>query len=122
MFIAPACLYIGKNDKKLITDCLGDTPFYDFNDDFESFGFDLKKDFYTLYLLHKVEDNFDAEHFYLFRMKTFTNMTYAQLAYKTGMKGVRQKVVDVKNWLKQNVKQEDIRKEFQEIYGDLFLD
>lgn len=80
---------------------------------------DLYKDFATLYLLHKVEDNFDAEHFYLFRLKTFTNMTYAQLAEKTGIKGVRQKVVNVKNWLKTNVKQEDIRKEFDEIYGEI---
>lgn len=80
---------------------------------------DLYKDFATLYLLHKVEDNFDAEHFYLFRLKTFTNMTYAQLAEKTGIKGVRQKVVNVKNFLKSNVKQEDIRKEFDEIYGEI---
>lgn len=80
---------------------------------------DLYKDFATLYLLHKVEDNFDGEHFYLFRMKTFTNMTYAKLSEHTGIKGVRQKVVDVKNWLKQNVKQEDIRKEFDAIYGEI---
>ncbi len=80
---------------------------------------DLYKDFAALYLLKQVEDNFDAEHFYLFRLKTFTNMTYAKLAEKTGIKGVRQKVVDVKNWLKNNVKQEDIRKEFDDIYGEL---
>lgn len=80
---------------------------------------DLYKDFATLYLLKQVEDNFDAEHFYLFRMKTFTNMTYAKLAEKTGIKGVRQKVVNVKNFLKNNVKQEDIRKEFDDIYGEL---
>lgn len=80
---------------------------------------DLYKDFATLYLLHKVEDNFDSEHFYLFRLKIFTNMTYAQLAEKTGIKGVRQKVVNVKNFLKSNVKQEDIRKEFDEIYGEI---
>ena len=79
---------------------------------------DLYKDFATLYLMHKVEDNFDGEHFYLFRLKTFTNMTYAKLSEHTGIKGCRQKVVDVKNWLKQNVKQEDIRKEFEAIYGD----
>lgn len=80
---------------------------------------DLYKDFATLYLLKQVEDNFDAEHFYLFRMKTFTNMTYAKLAEKTGIKGVRQKVVNVKNFLKNNVKPEDIRKEFDDIYGEL---
>jgi len=80
---------------------------------------DLYKDFATLYLMKKVEEHFDDEHFYLFRLKTFTNMTYAQLAEKTGIKGCRQKVVDVKNWLKDNVKQQDIKDEFDSIYGDL---
>lgn len=80
---------------------------------------DLYKDFACLYLMHKIEDNFDSEHFYLFRMKTFTNMTYQKLQEKTGIKGCRQKVVDCKNWLKQNVKHEDIRKEFDSIYGEI---
>jgi hypothetical protein len=80
---------------------------------------DLYKDFATLYLLSKAEEHFDYEHFYLFRLKTFDkNMTYQKLQEKTGLKGVRQKVVDVKNWLKQNVKQSDVRSEFEAIYGD----
>lgn len=80
---------------------------------------DLRKDFFTLYLLRKVEENFDGEHFYLFRLKTFTNMTYAKLAEHTGAKGVRSKVVDVKNWLKSNVTKEEIEKAFEDEYGDL---
>lgn len=81
---------------------------------------DLYKDFATLYLLKQVEDNFDTEHFYLFRLKVFDKtMTYRKLSEKTGIKGCRQKVVDCKNWLKQNVKQEDIRKEFDTIYGEI---
>ena len=80
---------------------------------------DLYKDFATLYLLHKVEDNFDAEHFYLFRLKTFTNMTYAQLAEKTGIKGVRQKVVNVKNFLKANVSKSEIDNAFEKLYGNI---
>lgn len=80
---------------------------------------DLYKDFATLYLMRKVEEHFDGEHFYLFRLKTFTNMTYAQLSEKTGIKGCRQKVVDVKNWLKENVTTKEIKDEFDEIYGDL---
>lgn len=80
---------------------------------------DLRKDFFTLYLLSKAEEHFDGEHFYLFRLKTFTNMTYAKLSEKTGIKGVRQKVVDVKNWLKQNVSKEEIEKAFEETYGDI---
>lgn len=80
---------------------------------------DLYKDFATLYLLSKAEEHFDSEHFYLFRLKTFDKtMTYQKLQEKTGLKGVRQKVVDVKNWLKQNVKQSDVRNEFEAIYGD----
>ena len=80
---------------------------------------DLYKDFATLYLMKRVEEEFDTEHFYLFRLKTFTNMTYAQLAEKTGIKGCRQKVVDVKNWLKENVTTKEIKDEFDSIYGDL---
>ena len=80
---------------------------------------DLYKDFATLYLLSKAEEHFDYEHFYLFRLKTFDkNMTYQKLQDKTGLKGVRQKVVDVKNWLKHNVTQSEVRKEFEAIYGD----
>lgn len=82
---------------------------------------DLFKDFATLYLMVQVENNFDNVHFYLFKLKTFTNMTYAQLAKKTGMKGIRQKVVDVKQWLKQNVTKEEIKKAFEIEYGDLLL-
>lgn len=81
---------------------------------------DLYKDFATLYLLNQVENNFDDVHFYLFKLKTFDKgMTYSKLQEKTGIKGCRQKIVDVKNWLKRNVKQEDIRREFDAIYGDL---
>lgn len=82
---------------------------------------DLYKDFATLYLLSAAEEHFDYEHFYLFRLKTFDKtMTYQKLQEKTGLKGVRQKVVDVKNWLKQNVKQSEVKREFEAIYGDLF--
>lgn len=82
---------------------------------------DLFKDYATLYMMRKVEDNFDSEHFYLFRFKTFTNMTYAQLSQKTGIKGVRQKVIAVKNWLKQNVTKEEVKKAFESEYGNLLL-
>ena len=84
---------------------------------------DLKKDFYTLYLMHKAEEVFDKESFYLFRLKVFENgMTYKKLQEKTGIKDCRQKVVNVKNWLKEHVSKKEIEREFQEIYGDLFLE
>lgn len=83
---------------------------------------DLFKDYAAIYLFKKVEQNFDGEHFYLFRLKTFDkNMTYQRLAEKTGIKGVRQKVVNVRNWLKANVSKEEIKKAFEEEYGDFFF-
>lgn len=81
---------------------------------------DLYKDFATLYLLHKAEQQFDQESFYLFKLKVFEKgLTYKQLQEKTGIKGCRQKVVNVKNWLKENVKQQEVKEEFDNIYGDI---
>lgn len=81
---------------------------------------DMFKDFSTLYIIMLVEKNFDQEHLYLFKMKELIpDMTYKKLAEKTQMKAVRQKVVAVKNWLKENVTKEMIKEEFFEIYGDL---
>lgn len=81
---------------------------------------DLYKDFATLYIMTKVEDNWDNEHFYLFRLKELVpDMTYKKLAEKTKLKAVRQKVVEVKNWLKSNITKEEIKEAFQIMYGDL---
>lgn len=81
---------------------------------------DMFKDFSTLYIIMLVEQNFDQEHLYLFKMKELCkDMTYKKLAEKTKMKAVRQKVVTVKNWLKENVSKDMIKEEFFSIYGDL---
>lgn len=81
---------------------------------------DLWKDFATLYILTKVEDNFDQEHFRLFNLKTMIpNMTYKKLQEKTHCTSCRQKVVNVKNWVKNNVTKKEIGDAFQRIYGNL---
>ena len=81
---------------------------------------DMYKDFSVLYIIMLVEQNFDQEHLYLFKMKELIpDMTYKKLAEKTQMKAVRQKVVEVKNWLKTNVTKEMIKEEFFSIYGEL---
>lgn len=80
---------------------------------------DLFKDFATLYIMHLVEENFDAEHYYLFKLKTLCEMTYKELCGKTSVKGCRQKVVDVKSWLKTNVRKEQIKEAFYETYKNL---
>ena len=80
---------------------------------------DLFQDFSVLYIMTVVEDNFDQEHFYLFRLKTLGNLTYKELQDKTKIKASRQKVINVKNWLKENVTKDDIKKAFGTMYGDL---
>lgn len=82
---------------------------------------DLKKDFSCLYILTKVDEEFDAETNRLFKMKVFdNNMTYKKLYEKTGVKGIRQKIVDVKNWIKTNITKEEIDNAFNAKYSDLF--
>ena len=83
---------------------------------------DLYKDFSTLYLFKKVEDNFPAEYLYLFKLKVFEKITYQELVKRTGIKNCRQKVAEVKQWLKDNVTKEEIDKEFNKIYGNLIFD
>lgn len=81
---------------------------------------DLYKDFSTLYIMKSVEDNFDEEYFYVFKLKMLIpDMTYKKLQEKTKIKGCRQKVVEVKNWLKDNLKKEEVNKAFQQVYGNL---
>lgn len=81
---------------------------------------DMFKDFATLYIMMVVEQQFDNESFYLFKLKELCkDMTYKKLSDKTKIKGVRQKVVTVKRWVQANITKEDIRNEFYEIYGDI---
>ena len=71
---------------------------------------DLWKDFATLYIMTMVEQNFDSEHFYLYRMKTLIpNMTFKKLAQECKhIKATRRKVLEVMHWLKDNITKEDI--------------
>ena len=81
---------------------------------------DLFKDFSCLYILTKVDENWDAEHSYLFRLKTlYKDMTYKKLAETTKLHAVRQKVIEVKKWLQSNITKEEIRNAFYTMYGDL---
>lgn len=80
---------------------------------------DLFKDFSILYIMTQVEDNFDEEHFYLFRLKTLCNLTFKNLAEKTNIKASRKKVIEVIHWIKDNIRKEDIRQLFFVMYGDI---
>ena len=81
---------------------------------------DLYKDFSALYLMLQVEKAFDDEHQHLFKLKTFIpNMTYKRLQQTTGCKSCRQKVIDVRNWLRENVTKDEVNKAFLKVYGNL---
>lgn len=80
---------------------------------------DLWTDFSTLYVMNVVEKNFPADDFYIFKLKTLCGMTYKEVQEKTNAKKVRQRICDIKNWLKVNVKKEDVKGVFTELYGDL---
>ena len=78
---------------------------------------DLRKDFFIIWLMSLVEKNFDSESFYLFRIKTLSNMTFKQLAEQTKIKASRRKVIEVLHWIRQNVTKEDAEKAFREFYS-----
>lgn len=80
---------------------------------------DLYKDFATLYVVAQVEQHFDQEHFYLFKLKYLCEMTYKQVCQKAQVRDCRSKILEVKAWLKDNVTKEDVTKAFQVMYGDL---
>lgn len=117
-----AC-YNARRDANVTNDEIGEVYEHWYNDNHkdarEKIIKDLYQDFATLYILSKVEDNFDSEHFYLFRIKTLCELTYKQLCEQSGIKGCRQKVVDVKHWLKENLTREEINNAFYKTYGDI---
>lgn len=80
---------------------------------------DLYVDFSVLYILMKIEDHFDQEHFYLYRLKAICNLTYKQICERTKVKGARNMILEVQTWIKDNIKKEEIDKLFQELYGNL---
>lgn len=115
---------VSKRDLNIKSDSINDLyeDWYNDNNDssMNKIKKDLFKDFSILYLMHKVEDNFTPEEFYLFQLKTLIpQMTYKKLQEKTRCNSCRQKVVNVKNWLKENVPKEEVMRAFQTMYGNL---
>jgi hypothetical protein len=80
---------------------------------------DLWKDFATLYIMTRVEEAFDSEHFYLFKLKHLCGLTYSQVCQRANIKGCRQKILDVKAWLKDNISKDEIKEAYYTLYGDL---
>lgn len=80
---------------------------------------DLFLDFSTLYLITVVEKNFPPEDAYLFKIKHLANMTYRDVFNKTNIKGCRQRILDVKKWLQENVTKEELKNAFNKQFNDI---
>lgn len=86
----------------------------------EKISSDLFKDYATLYIMSKVEENFDDEHMTLFKRKHFGNVSYKQLKQEyPDIQKVRNKVLEVNQWLRENVTRDEVLQSFNDIYGDL---
>lgn len=81
---------------------------------------DLFQDFSVIYLMKKVEEHFPPDQYNLFKLKYLCNLTYKQLREKTQAKSAKDKVSEVKNWLKENVTKDEVRQEFNDVFSSLF--
>lgn len=74
-------------------------------------------DYSVVYILNRVEENFDTISFYCFRLKwLMPKMTYQKLREITKVKDCKKRCIDVMKWLKENVNKEDILTEFEKEY------
>lgn len=82
---------------------------------------DLFKDYATVYIIERVEEQFGQEMSSLFKSKyLIKGMTYKKLQEKNkDIPSVRNKVVDMKNWVRDNITKEDIMRSFQDKYDEL---
>lgn len=77
----------------------------------------LLNDYSVVYILHRVEENFDTISFYCFRLKwLMPKMTYQKLREVTKVKDCKKRCIDIMKWLKENVTKEDILTEFEKEY------
>ena len=112
-----------KRDRNINSDTINDLyeTFYNKTNDpaINKVMTDLRKDFYILWLMTLVENNFDKESFYLFKLKTLVpNMTFKRLAETTKIKASRRKVIEVMHWIRDNITKADAERAFREFYDE----
>ena len=76
----------------------------------------LFEDYSVIYLLNKVEDNFDTITFHCFRLKTMLPCTYQRLREITKVKDCKKRVVKVNKWLRENMTRQEILTNFKKTY------
>ena len=76
----------------------------------------LIEDYSVIYILNKVEDNFDTLTFNVFRLKTMLPCTYQKLREITKVRDCKKRVVKVNKWLRENMNRQDIYNAFIKDY------
>lgn len=74
------------------------------------------EDYSVIYLLNKVEDNFDTITFHCYRLKTMLPCTYQKLREITKVKDCKKRVVKVNKWLRENITEKEILTNFKKQY------
>lgn len=73
-------------------------------------------DYSVIYILDKVESNFDTISFHCFRLKTMLPCTYQKLREITKVRDCKKRVVKVNKWLRENISKKEIYNAFIKDY------
>lgn len=69
---------------------------------------DLFNDFCIKTILDSVEENFELIDYRLFKIKTFSGYSYKKISDLTHIRDCKNRIVKVKNWVKQNISRKDL--------------
>lgn len=79
----------------------------------------IYNDYKVMYIVKKVEENFDAIDYRCFRLyHLLKNMTYAKLRQLTGIKNAKMRVITINKWLRQNITEQQIMDSFNREFND----
>lgn len=76
----------------------------------------LFDDYSVIYILNKVENNFDSISFHCFRLKTMLPCTYQKLREITKVRDCKKRVVNVMKWVRNNITKKEILTNFNKTY------
>ena len=76
----------------------------------------LFEDYSLIYILERVENNFDTISFNVFRLKTMLPCTYQRLREITKIKDCKKRVVNVMKWVRNNITKKEILTNFKKTY------
>lgn len=80
---------------------------------------EARRQYFMYHLLKEVQDTFDMETFRIFRIfYLYPKMTYTRLQNLTKIKNVKKKILNVRNYLQENIDRNRLNSEFEEWYSE----